>query len=194
MTRRTETVGAGWFDALYRAEEDPWGFRTSDYERGKYAATLAALRRPRYAAGLEIGCAIGVLTRQLAERCDSLLAIDGSAVALQAAAADCADQAHIRFARGMVPKDFPDGRFDLIVLSEVLYYLNPADLVTLAAQCCAALRDGGEMVLCHWLGETDYPLPGCAASDAFAAASVTRSLVREPLFEGAYRLERLLAP
>lgn len=194
MSRRTESIGAGWFDALYRAEADPWGFRTSDYERGKYAATLAALRRPRYAAALEVGCAIGVLTARLAERCDTLLAIDGSEVALATARADCAGQAHVTFARGMVPGDFPNGRYDLIVLSEVLYYLSPADLTILAGQCCAALRDGGEIVSCHWLGETDYPLSGREASDLFAAETLKRSLVREPVFEGAYRLERLVAP
>ena len=194
MTRRTETIAAGWFDALYRAEDDPWGFRTSDYEREKYAATLAALNRPRYPAALEIGCAIGVLTARLAMRCDALLAIDGSETALQAARRECAEHDHVTFAEGMVPKDFPEGRYDLIVLSEVLYYLSPADLTVLAGQCCAALRPRGEMVLCHWLGETDYPLPGREASDLFAAAAIRRSLKRETVFEGAYRLERLVAP
>lgn len=194
MTRRTETIDAGWFDALYRAEGDPWGFRSSDYEREKYGRTLAALRQPRYSAALEIGCAIGVLTARLAARCDALLAVDGSATALEAARVECATRANVTFAQGMVPKDFPAGRYDLIVLSEVLYYLNPADLAALAGQCCAALRPQGEMVLCHWLGDTDYPLAGAEASDLFAAEAATRSLRREPVFEGAYRLERLTAP
>ncbi len=30
------------FEARYRADPDPWGYTTSDYERQKYEATLAA--------------------------------------------------------------------------------------------------------------------------------------------------------
>ena len=193
MSRRSETLEAAYFDGLYRADPDPWRFRSSDYERDKYRATLDALSRPRYAQALEVGCAIGVLTRKLASRCDRLLAIDGSPTALEAARAECADCANVAFACRMVPAGFPDGRYDLIVLSEVLYYLVPADLEVVAARCLDALEPGGEIVLCHWLGETDYPLSGQAASDLFLAAALKRPLEHERLADAAYRLERLRA-
>ncbi|RZK45442.1 MAG: methyltransferase, partial [Hymenobacter sp.] len=38
----------GYFDDVYRANEDPWQFASSPYEREKYAATLAALARPAW--------------------------------------------------------------------------------------------------------------------------------------------------
>lgn len=91
----------------------------------------------------------------------------------------------------MVPAGFPDGRFELIVLSEVLYYLQESDLDRLAAQCADALSPGGEIVLCHWLGETDYPLPGREASDRFARTMLMRLPARTILREGTYRLEQL---
>ena len=69
------SLPAGYFEALYAAAPDPWDFEGSDYERGKYAATLAALPQPRYARALEVGCSIGVLTALLAPRCDRLLAV-----------------------------------------------------------------------------------------------------------------------
>ena len=194
MSRREETIAAGWFDALYRSDPDPWQFRTSDYEREKYQATLGALRRPRFGQALEVGCAIGILTRHLAPRCDRLLAIDGSETALDAARRECASEANITFACRMVPDGFPAGRYDLIVLSEVLYYLAAADLTAVAERCCDALLPGGEIVLCHWLGETDYPLTGREASDLFGAVALRRSLERERLAEDAYLLERFRAP
>ena len=33
----------GYFERLYARDPDPWRFATSEYERDKYAATLAAL-------------------------------------------------------------------------------------------------------------------------------------------------------
>ncbi|MFC7609312.1 SAM-dependent methyltransferase [Teichococcus aestuarii] len=70
MTHPTGSLPAAYFEALYAADPDPWRFRDSAYEAGKYAATLAALERPRYGRVLEVGCSIGVLTKQLAGRCD----------------------------------------------------------------------------------------------------------------------------
>lgn len=194
MSRRTGTITPAWFDALYAADGDPWGFRSSDYEREKYAATLAALTRPRYAQALEVGCSIGVFTGLLAPRCARLLAIDGSARALAAARAANDALPHVAFEQRTVPDAFPPGRFDLIVLSEVLYYLAPADLDRVATQCGEALSGGGEMLLCHWLGETDYPLSGAEASDRFVAAAVSWGCGHARLHDRTYRLDRLRRP
>ena len=76
MPRRTRTLDPAYFDALYALDPDPWKFASSAYERKKYAVTLAAMPKPRYARGLEIGCSIGVLTRELAARCDAILGVD----------------------------------------------------------------------------------------------------------------------
>lgn len=190
MTRRTATIDPDYFESMYRSDADPWGFRTSGYEQGKYAATLAALSRLRYRSALEIGCSIGVFTADLAQRCDAVLAIDGSQSALDAARHHCAASPHVRFERRMVPAAFPDGSFDLIVLSEVLYYLVPFDLRGVAERCAETLASDGEIVLCHWLGETDYPLTGQQASDLFADAISHRLPVRTVLHDETYRLDR----
>src|SRR4051812_50160637 len=77
MSRRQSSIPARYFDELYAGERDPWEFETSAYEQAKYDATLAALPRPLYRRGLEIGCSIGVLTARLAGRCASLVAGGG---------------------------------------------------------------------------------------------------------------------
>lgn len=61
MTRHATSLPPDYFDVRYAADPDPWNFAGSPYERDKYAATLAALPRERYASALEVGCSIGVL-------------------------------------------------------------------------------------------------------------------------------------
>ena len=192
MTRRADTIAPDYFEALYRADPDPWQFRTSDYERGKYAATLGALTRPRYGRALEVGCSIGVFTTALAPRCDALLAIDGSDTALARARETCAALPQVRFEARIVPDGFPDGRFDLIVLSEVLYYLHASDLRRVAARCLDALAPGGELILCHWLGLTDYPLTGQDATEMFVGALPRPPFDHAVLHADTYRLDRLV--
>ncbi|MGA7804039.1 SAM-dependent methyltransferase [Bradyrhizobium sp.] len=191
MSRRTETIPVEYFDQKYRLNIDPWQFRTSDYEQAKYQATIGALGRPRFANALEIGCSIGVLTGLLASRCAAITAIDASAIAI--AAARKAGISNVTFEVGTLPRDFPPGQFDLIVLSEVLYYFSAVDLRCVATLCAESLLPNGEVVLCHWLGDTDYPLTGQAASELFAEAIAFRLPVREIRCNDVYRLERLSA-
>lgn len=188
MTRKTDTIPAAYFEHKYQTDIDPWKFRTSDYERDKYAATIGALSKPLYFRGLEIGCSIGVLTRQLADRCGELVAIDASETAITAAKAS--GLPNVSFDVRSLPDEFPEGRFDLIVLSEVLYYFSRNDLRRVAQSCVEALSPGGEIVLCHWLGETDYPLSGTDASEVFADTVVSRLSVRSIVRDDVYRLER----
>ena len=188
MSRKTETIPPEYFEDKYRGNIDPWEFRSSDYEREKYQATIDALGQPHYASALEVGCSIGVLTGLLAPRCQSILAIDASATAI--AAARETGIANATFEVGTLPQDFPAGRYDLIVLSEVLYYFVEADLRRVAVQCVDALAPGGEIVLCHWLGETNYPLTGQAASELFAQAVKVRLPIRTLLRDDVYRLQR----
>ena len=167
--RRETSIDPEYFEQLYREKADPWGFETSPYEQAKYARTIAALPANRFTAALEVGCANGVLTAQLGARCDALLAVDVSDTALDAARARCTDLPHIRFENRRLPQDMPDERFDLILLSEVVYYLDRSDLDRAAAYLQRATRSGGHLLLVHWIGETDYPLSGDEAVDALRA-------------------------
>ena len=100
----------------------------------------------------------------------------------------------MRFEQRIVPDGFPAGSFDLIVLSEVLYYLHAADLERVAAQAAEALEPGGDLILCHWLGETDYPLTGLEATERFVAAALRPPRIHSVLRDGTYRLDRLSTP
>lgn len=73
-------------DRLHADHRDPWDV-SSWYERRKRAVTLAVLQSPRYRRALEVGCSIGALAEDLAQRSDSLIAIDNSPTAVAAATA-----------------------------------------------------------------------------------------------------------
>jgi predicted TPR repeat methyltransferase len=166
--RRTRSIDPQWFETLFAEQGDPWNFETSAYEAAKYHRTLAALPRARYRTALEVGCATGVLTRQLAPRCDNLLAIDVSESALVQARARCADCPQVRFANRVLPGDAPAGPFDLVLLSEVIYYWDRADMARAATWLAGATASGGDLLLVHWTGDTDYPLGGDEAVAALA--------------------------
>lgn len=183
------SLQADYFDTLYAANPDPWRMETSAYEDAKYGATLAALPRERYAHAVEIGCAVGVLTARLAARCDDLLGIDVAQAALDRAAERCRGLP-VRFERSMLPDTPPVGRFDLIMLSEVLYYFDPAGVTRLAAAVRGMAAPEADILLVHWLGETpDYPLTGEEAVAAFEAAGSWQIMQRARTPD--YRLDLL---
>lgn len=164
------SLAPGYFDDVYRANTDPWAFATSPYERTKYTDTLASLPRPHYEQAFEIGCSIGIFTAQLAQRCGHLLSVDVSETALAQARQRCAELPQVTLKRLQVPQEFPEGQFDLILMSEVGYYWSKPDLARAADQMLAALAPGGQLLLVHWTPFVpDYPQTGDEVHEFFLA-------------------------
>ena len=153
-------IPASYFEDLYRSDPDPWGFESRWYEIRKYAITIACLPRVRYASAFEGGCANGVLSELLAAKCDYLVAADGSETAVRRARTRLEPFDNVEVRQLVLPDEWPAGDFDLIVLSEILYYLDEAELAALLESAVGTLRPDGEIVAVHWLGDTDYPLSG----------------------------------
>lgn len=186
------SIKPGYFDALYASNPDPWNFVGSDYEKRKYAATLAALPRARYGHALELGCSIGVLTEALAARCDRLVAVDAAEAALEQARQRCAALPQVTFARCWVPAEWPvvsGAPFDLILLSEMLYFLAPADIAGLVARLTEGAAIGADIVAVHWTGETNFPLSGDAAMEALQDALGQRVKIISAGRQPEYRLD-----
>jgi cyclopropane fatty-acyl-phospholipid synthase-like methyltransferase len=167
MSEPGQTLLPEYFDALYTADPDPWKFAESPYESKKYALTLEAMSKPRYRSALEVGCSIGVLTRSLASRCDALIAIDAAQTPLLEARRRCEGLPGVRLEQMFVPDQWPDGDFELILLSEVVYYLSRDDVGRLAERVANSLIKGGSVILVHWTGPTNYPLSGDEAATLF---------------------------
>ncbi|KOT48481.1 MULTISPECIES: class I SAM-dependent DNA methyltransferase [Streptomyces] len=166
------SVSAEHFDKVYRSKPDPWGTLHKPYEQEKFADTAALLPAGRFRSALEIGCGVGALTRLLAPHCDQLLATDCSAAAVEQARQHCADLPHLTFGALRVPgeldaKSLPAhlaDPLDLIVMSEVGYYLSGPDLDLTAARIAALLRPGGHVLLAHWVHDEPGTTPAAEAA------------------------------
>jgi SAM-dependent methyltransferase len=170
------TLGPEFFDEVYAAGADPYGFESRWYEQRKYAITLALLPSEHYGDAFEPGCSIGVLTGLLAPRCDRLLAWDGAAAPAQAAARRNAAFPQVSVEQRWLPGDWPGGSFDLIVFSELLYYFGDEDLGLVLSRAAGALRPGGTLIAVHWRHPAErYPRSG---DDAHAAVGRQPGLAR----------------
>jgi SAM-dependent methyltransferase len=170
---------------MYASGRDPWGFESRWYEQRKYAVSVAQLPAERYLSAFEPGCSIGVLTRMLAPRCDSLLACDLAPAAVETAVRRTQDLAHVRVEQRAIPRDWPSGSFDLIVFSEILYYLGDADLQEALGKATAALLPGGTLLAVHWRHPVaEYPRTGDNVHAALASQTDLARLAthREPDF------------
>jgi peptidoglycan/xylan/chitin deacetylase (PgdA/CDA1 family) len=170
-----------YFESLFASGPDPWKY-TSPYEQTKYEQTLELLGSRRPERALELACAEGHFTRQLALRVGSLLAADISRVAVDRAAQRCADLKNVRFTRLDIMKDTLPGPFDLIVCSEVFYYFESLPTArSIAKKLAAALEPGGYLVAAHANLVVDEPArPGFDWDCPFGAKVIGEILADTP--------------
>ena len=160
------------FDRLYREHEDPWHYLSSPYEARKRALTLATLPRDRYGTVVEAGASIGVLTAQVAERADRVVGLEASEVAVERAARRLRDSPRAEVRRAVLPGEWPDdvAGADLVIASEIGYFLQPEELDAMLERTAADLAPGGELLLCHWRHPIEgWPLDGDAVHARVAA-------------------------
>jgi cyclopropane fatty-acyl-phospholipid synthase-like methyltransferase len=178
------------FEARYRQDPDPWGFAASAYEQDKYDHTVRALVGVRYGRALELGCSIGVLTERLAPCCQELVAVDASPTAVAAAQARTAGLAHVTARVAVLPEALPEGPWNLVVASELLYYFTPPLLSVLLDGLEASLVAGGTLLAVHYTRDApDHRLSGDAVHELLLDRPALEPVAgaRAP----GYRLDRL---
>lgn len=169
-TRPDRSLGADYFDGLYADAADPWGIEEGWYEERKRALTLAALPAPRFRRGFEPGCANGALSEHLASRCDELLCWEAAATAAGTARTRMARSPRVRVEEAVVPRQWPAGTFDLIVVGELAYYLDAGDRDALWTAATRSLEPGGTLLAVHWVrAAPEYPVEGGTVHDELAA-------------------------
>lgn len=136
--------------------ENPWNY-DNPYEQLKYQQTLGLLPDKKLDSALELACAEGHFTIDLADRVEKLLATDISETAVKRAAERCAEKTNIDYGVLDFVKDPIEGKYDLIVCSEVLYYTKDREkLYEVADKIANALNPGGYLLMAHaWLIEDD---------------------------------------
>jgi len=184
---------AATFDGMFAAGDDPWS-SGSWYERRKRGLTCAVLRRERYGRVLDLGCSTGALTRDLAARADEVVAVDVSLRALEVARRGSVTG--VTWVHGEAPSvlDEIHGPLDLVVVSEVGYFLSPLELWLTVGALLERLPPGGELLLVSWRHPTqDIPLDGPAVHDqvrAICGAWSVLTLVENDVLIDSYEVPR----
>lgn len=163
---------------LYARDPDPWRHRTSDYERRKYARTLACVGTAPVGLALEVGCGNGALTVELARRCGRVVAVECIAAACEEARRAVDGLTNVEVICASAPDGLPSLQPDLVVLSEVLYYLTPNEIRRLGDWIEAHARPQARVLCVNWRGATGEALDGDAA-----VAHLAEALSREPATE-----------
>jgi SAM-dependent methyltransferase len=177
---------------LYDTDADPWGHLTRAYEREKYARTLDAMGARQFRQGLEVGCGIGALTDLLAPRCDRLTSIECVSAALARARMRMAGAPHVILIEGAAPDDLPPIAPDLIVLSEVLYFMTPGEIDRLAAWIGTNARPDVLIIVVSWEGDTGEALSGRASVERFFSTLLRHGAHRRAGHDG-YRIDTFQA-
>lgn len=158
-----------YFERAYTADAQVFGHVDGWYETRKRQILLSSLLRPRYLRAFEPGGGVAALTIPLAARCDQVLMMDWSVTVLKYAREAMRDFANVEFCAGSIPEGWPEHRrFDLIVFSEILYYLTEDEVAEVVHRTCRSLCAHGEVALLHWRhASADYPLTAARAHDIF---------------------------
>lgn len=152
---------AEFFERKYREQADPWNFSGSAYELQRYRVTMQALAGQHFRHAFEPGCSVGVLTERLARVCDRVSAVDLSETAVQTAKARCAGLENVNVRAGSLADPLTDADFDLVVFSEIGYYLDAEELERCAKAVLERLVPGGWLLGVHWLGHSkDHRISG----------------------------------
>jgi trans-aconitate methyltransferase len=164
------TLALSYFEELYATEPDPWSFEKRWYEQRKHALSVASLPRRHYKRAFEPACSNGRLTALLATRCARLLAVDAIAAPVEHARLRLAKLPQVLVEQRRLPQQWPEESFDLIVVSEFLYYFEPKELATVLSLLLASLEPEGTLLAVHWRHQVpEYPLSGDAVHQALSA-------------------------
>jgi len=167
----TARLPDGYFDRMYEGSADPWQLQNRWYEQRKFAITMALLPHPRYRHAFEPGCSVGVLTGLLAARCDHVTATDVAPAAIDAARERLTD-ASITLMQRSLDEPWPATDFDLVVLSEVGYYLQASTLREMLDREVPRLENPATVVAAHWRHSVeDYPMTGDQTNGVIAATA-----------------------
>jgi SAM-dependent methyltransferase len=194
---RNERGATRAFDQLYAGLNDPFGTELPQYryQQRKYHSLLSMLPRRPYRNVLDIGCGLGAFTRKLAPFSERVLGTDISTEAIGQAQKLSAGHPNISYSQeDMLGKPRQEAVFDLIILADTLYYIEPLTdlgLKSIAGNISQRLATGGLLLLVnHYFFGIDVPSRGTRRiHDAFCWAA---GLERVAEYRRAFFLATLL--
>ena len=146
------------YGKCFAAHPDPWGYEVTPFTLEKFQATMELLDEARgdacFKQGWEIGCAEGAMTARLARICERLAAVDFIPLALERARERCRTFGNVSFAEWDLKSDPAPGKFDLIVITDVLGVLGrQRDICGAREKLVGALASGGFLLYGDYIGD-----------------------------------------
>jgi SAM-dependent methyltransferase len=165
--------GKRYFEERFK-KEDPWRYFSCEYEKGKYVRQIETIKQyfPHPQNILEIGCAEGAHTLMLARAFPetNILGIDISKFAVKRAKQNCEYYRNVNVIEADIIElfkqaYFPESTFDVIIQSELLYYLFPKlfaqlNLIHYLSSITKILKNNGIFVTSHQLNIRTRPAIG----------------------------------
>lgn len=157
---RWRPVTESKYARCFTVRADPWDYEVTPFTLEKFQAAIEMLDGVRggirFQRAWEIGCAEGAITVRLAQICEHLTAVDFIPLALERARVRCQEFDHISFTKWDLEADQAPGRFDLIVITDVLGSLGGRRAIRRARdKVASALAPGGYLLYGDFLGDLD---------------------------------------
>lgn len=146
---RRQAISLQGFEQTFAQDADPWKTWTSRYEAVKRDALAKAVGAGRHGRVLEVAAGNGSNTRMLASRALRLTATEGTASGTKLLREATEGLPNVEVVQCNLKNSLPGDRYDLIVISEVLYYLPDRAFESFAREVARTLRPGGRLVLAH---------------------------------------------
>lgn len=160
------------------AADDPWWLDGNPFERDRHAQMLRlSLSQDTITNALEVGCAAGAFTEKLAPHCQRLTVVDVVPQAITLAS-QRVKLPHISWIVSDVQQFSTDELFDLIVVAEVLYYVEGiAEMRAAIHNLVRVLAPGGHLVFGSARDAT------CRRWGHAAGAETAMAMLKETLVE-----------
>lgn len=149
---RRNAITLDGFERKFASDPDPWRTWTSSYEQVKRRHLGQVIGPGRYGRVLEVGAGNGSNTHMLASRALRLTVTEGTLTGVRLIREMFDETRRIKVCRLDISDRLPEHRYDLIVISEILYYLKDKPFRNLVREVKRTLQPGGVLVLAHHTG------------------------------------------
>ena len=139
------------FDEIYRTEPDPWGIGRADSERYDLYYKLVRANAGARGTILDVGCGTGAFLSRFEDDFDELAGVE---VSREAIAKGRELRPHIKFIQGSADRleqtEASGRRYDAIVYSDVIYYLDERGKRASLEWIAKHLEEGGLAFIAGW--------------------------------------------
>lgn len=157
ILNRSRSFKANYFDRLYTFSHDPFENEASSYEQAKLDLIFQFLFLEPYKLLMDMGCGTGAMTVQLAKKVKQTIGIDFSQEAIAIARQRYGNTPNLDFVVANLSEYKPSSKADVIVASEVLYYIrrnSKQEFEKVVRNIASLVLPGGKLIVSHMASDS----------------------------------------